>query len=59
MHNSLCIKEDREVISMDIWNTIKVLRNRGVSILQISKQLKISRNTVRRYINTQHPPHPM
>ena len=42
---------------MDIWTTIKVLRNRGVSIRQISKELRISRNTVKRYINTQHPPH--
>ena len=45
------------MISMDIWTTIKVLRNRGVSIRQISKELRISRNTVRRYVSTENPPH--
>lgn len=40
---------------MDVWTTIKVLYNRGVSIRQIAKQLKISRNTVRKYLNKEGP----
>jgi len=42
---------------MDEWVAIKTLRNRGVSIRQISRDLKISRNTVRKYIRTQEQPH--
>jgi transposase len=42
---------------MDLWTTIKVLRNRGFSIRQIAKQLKISSNTVRKYISTEEQPH--
>ncbi len=42
---------------MDVWTTIKVLHNRGVSIRQIAKQLMISRNTVRKYLSTEDPPH--
>ncbi len=40
---------------MDVWTTIKVLFNRGVSIRQIAKQLKISRNTVRKCLNKEGP----
>jgi DNA-binding CsgD family transcriptional regulator len=42
------------MISINIYTTVKVLRNIGVSISQIYKQLKISRYTVRKYINTQN-----
>ena len=45
------------MISMDVWTAIKVLHNRGVSIRQIAKQLKISRNTVRKYLSKESPPH--
>ena len=38
---------------MDVWTTIKVLHNRGVSIRQIAKQLRISGNTVRKYLSTE------
>ncbi len=42
---------------MNIWTTIKVLHKRSISICQISKQLKISRSTIRKYLSTGVPPH--
>jgi len=44
------------MISMDEFTTIKLLNSKGVSIRQIAKLLKISRNTVRKYLKSSDPP---
>lgn len=38
------------------WHRVKMMRNKGESIKKISRQLKISRNTVRKYIRSSDPP---
>lgn len=44
------------MLTMNEVTTIKVLRSKGVSIRAIARQLKISRNTVRKYLKTDEPP---
>jgi len=38
------------------WQQVKVLRAEGVSIKKIAKTLKISKNTVRKYLRDPNPP---
>jgi transposase len=44
------------VISMYQWHQVKVLRAKGVSIKKIARQLKLSKNTVRKYLRSSDPP---
>lgn len=44
------------MLSMYKWQQVKVLRSKGVSIKGIAKRLKISKNTVRRYLRDPSPP---
>ncbi len=44
------------MISMYNWQQVKALRAKGVSIKKISKKLKISKNTVRKYLRSSEPP---
>jgi len=44
------------VLSMYRWQQVKVLRAEGVSIKKIAKTLKISKNTVRKYLRDPNPP---
>ncbi|RMD58051.1 MAG: HTH domain-containing protein [Nitrospirae bacterium] len=38
------------MISMHKWYQVKILREQGVSIKKIARQLKLSKNTVRKYL---------
>ena len=38
------------MINMDEWKAIKILSSKGVSIKTIAKQLKLSKNTVKKYL---------
>lgn len=38
------------------WQQVKALRTQGLSIKKIARQLKMSRNTVRRYLRSSEPP---
>ena len=38
------------------WQQVKILRAEGVSIKKIAKMLKISKNTVRKYLRDPNPP---
>jgi predicted transcriptional regulator len=44
------------VLSMYHWNQVKLLKEKGYSIKQIVKELKISRNTIRKYLRSKKPP---
>jgi len=44
------------MLSMYKWHQVRVLREQGRSIKQISKGLGISRNTVRQYLRDAFPP---
>lgn len=44
------------MISMYNWQQVKALRAKGASIKKISKKLKISKNTVRKYLRSSEPP---
>lgn len=44
------------MISMYKWQQVKALRTQGVSIKKISRQLKLSKNTVRKYLRSTEPP---
>ncbi len=50
------VKEEKEMINMDEFTTIKLLHKKGKSIRQIAKDLKISRNTVKKYLKSDNPP---
>lgn len=39
------------------WQQIKVLKVQGVSIKKIARKLKLSKNTVRKYLRSPEPPH--
>ena len=39
------------------WQQVKVLRAQGVSIKKIARKLKLSKNTVRKYLRSPEPPH--
>ena len=41
---------------MHNWQQVKALRAKGASIKKISKNLKISKNTVRKYLRSSEPP---
>jgi len=38
------------------WHQIKTLKERGLSIKRITRDLKLSRNTVRKYLRSSEPP---
>ncbi len=38
------------------WQQVKTLRAKGVSIKKIARKLKISKNTVRKYLRSSEPP---
>jgi transposase len=38
------------------WQQVKTLKAQGVSIKGITKQLKLSKNTVRKYLRSSEPP---
>jgi transposase len=44
------------MITMDEWFTIKTLKENGIGIKKIARQLGIARNTVRRYLRRERPP---
>lgn len=44
------------MISMYKWQQVKVLSSQGISIKKIARQLKLSKNTVRKYLRSQQPP---
>lgn len=44
------------MISMYKWQQIKVLRSKGVSIKKIARKMKLSKNTVRKYVRSSEPP---
>lgn len=44
------------MLSVYRWQQVKVMRSNGVSIKGIARQLKISKNTVRRYLRDPSPP---
>ena len=44
------------MLSVYRWQQVKVMRSNGVSIKGIARQLKISKNTVRRYLRNLSPP---
>ncbi len=44
------------MMSMYKWQQVKALRAQGKSIKKISRVLKISKNTVRKYLRSSHPP---
>lgn len=45
------------MISMHMWQRVKTLRAKGMSIKKIAKTLKLSKNTVRKYLRSSEPPH--
>jgi len=38
------------------WQQVKALRAKGVSIKKIARKLKLSKNTVRKYLRIPDPP---
>lgn len=44
------------MLSVYRWQQVKVMRGKGVSIKGIARRLKISKNTVRRYLRDPSPP---
>jgi len=44
------------MIKMEDWVTIRNLRERGYSIKKIARELKVSKNTVRRALRSELPP---
>jgi Helix-turn-helix domain of resolvase. len=38
------------------WQQVKALRAKGVSIKKIARKLKLSKNTVRKYLRSHEPP---
>lgn len=44
------------MISMYKWQQVKLLRSKGVSIKKIARQMKLSKNTVRKYLRSPEPP---
>ncbi|BCB96274.1 hypothetical protein JZK55_11960 [Dissulfurispira thermophila] len=44
------------MISMYKWQQVRVLRQKGETIKGIARQLKLSRNTVRKYLRKDEPP---
>ena len=44
------------MISMYKWHQVKLLNAKGVSIKEIVRQLKLSKNTVKKYLKSSHPP---
>ena len=44
------------MISMYKWQQVKALRAKGVSIKKIARKLKLSKNTVRKYLRSPDPP---
>ena len=50
-------EERREVmISMYKWQRVKVLQSQGKAIKEIARCVKLSRNTVRKYMRSAEPP---
>lgn len=49
-------KGEEGVISMYKWQRVKTMRQKGESIKGIAKKLKLSRNTVRKYLRSDAPP---
>jgi transposase len=47
---------ERGLVTMYVWHKIKVLKANGASIKKIAKELKLSRNTVRKYLRSPDPP---
>lgn len=45
------------MISMYKWQQVKALKTQGTSIKQIMQRLKLSKNTVRKYLRSEEPPH--
>jgi len=45
------------MISMEAWVTIRYLRAQGRSIKGIARELGISKNTVKRALRANKPPH--
>jgi len=44
------------LVTMYVWHKIKVLKANGAGIKKIAKELKLSRNTVRKYLRSPDPP---
>lgn len=44
------------MISMYKWQQVKELKAQGLSIKEITRQLKLSKNTVRKYLRSSEPP---
>ena len=44
------------MISMYKWHQVKLLNAKGVSIKEIVRQLKLSKNTVKKYLRSSQPP---
>ncbi|HYW83240.1 MAG TPA: IS21 family transposase, partial [Spirochaetia bacterium] len=44
------------MISMYMWQQVKALRAQGFHVKQIARRLKLSRNTVRKYLRSTEPP---
>lgn len=44
------------MVSMYIWQQVKAMRARGASIKKIARSLKLSKNTVRKYLRSTDPP---
>jgi transposase len=44
------------VLSMYRWQQVKILKAKGVGIKKIARLLKISKNTVRKYLRNPNPP---
>lgn len=44
------------MISMYRWQQVKSMKAKGVSIRKIAKKLKLSKNTVKRYLRSSEPP---
>jgi transposase len=45
------------MLTLEAWVDIKAMHRQGRSIRSIAKELGISRNTVRRYLRDEKPPH--
>jgi transposase len=49
-------RDKRRMISMYRWQQVKALRAQGFHVKQIARRLKLSRNTVRKYLRSTEPP---
>jgi transposase len=49
-------EDKRRMISMYVWQQVKALRAQGYHVKQIARRLKISRNTVKKYLRSSDPP---